>query len=132
VHALDKFDLSMEMRWCSPDGAVKSSQLSGRGKSYVRGLRELQTYRSRIAVTGSITELRMSGVVKVKTGVTRQSKAYDVHIEQDDLIAMHLELGMPVSFLVEVIKKKDKLGRERSTEYRFLCVSEGQDGLFEV
>ncbi|PWI43638.1 hypothetical protein [Streptomyces sp. ICBB 8177] len=132
VEALDKFDLSMEMRWHSVDGTVRSSNLSSRGKSYVRSLRELMTYRSRLAVAGTITELRMSGVVKVKTGTTRQSKAYDVHIEPDNLMEMHLELGMPVSFLIEVVKKKDQLGRERSTEYRFVRVAESQDGLFET
>ncbi|AIV35990.1 hypothetical protein [Streptomyces sp. CCM_MD2014] len=132
VHALDRFDLSMEMRWRSLDGTVRSSSLSSRGKSYMRSLRELKTYRSRLAVAGTITELRMSGIVKVKTGNTRQSKAYDVHIDPDDLMAMHLELGMPVSFLIEVVKKKDQLGRERSTEYRFVRVAETQDGLFET
>lgn len=131
VQALDKFDLSMEMCWRSLDGSVRSSCLSSRGKGYVRGLRELKTYRSRLAVAGTITELRMSGLAKVKTGTARQSKAYEVHIDPDDLIEMHLELGMPVSFLIEVVKKKDQLGRERSTEYRFLRVAEAQDGLFE-
>ncbi|MGP3773230.1 hypothetical protein ACTWJ8_20650 [Streptomyces sp. SDT5-1] len=131
VLALDKFDLSMEMRWRSLDGAVRSSRLSGRGKEYVRGLRELKTYRSQAVVTGKITELRMSGLVKVKTGSTRRSKAYDVHIEPDDLIDMHLELGVSVSFLVQVVKRMDMIGRERSTEYRFLRVAEGQEQLFE-
>ncbi|BDH08389.1 hypothetical protein [Streptomyces seoulensis] len=131
VQALDKFDLSMEMRWHSLDGTVRSSKLSSRGKTYVRGLRELKTYRSRLAVAGTITELRMSGMAKVKTGITRQSKAYDVHIEPDDLMGMHLELGMSVSFLIEVVRKKDKLGRARSEEYRFLRIAETQDGLFE-
>lgn len=131
VLALDKFDLSMEMRWRSLDGAVRSSRLSGRGKSYVRGLRELETYRSNTVVTGKITELRMSGVAKVKTGPTRQSKAYEVQIEPDDLIDMHLELGMSVSFLVQVVKRMDKIGRERSTEFRFVQVAESQEQLFE-
>lgn len=132
VHALDKFDLSMEMRWRSLDGTVRSSSLSSRGKSYMRRLRELKTYRSRLAVAGTITELRMSGLVKVKTGTTRRAKAYEVHIEQDDLMAMHLELGMTVSFLVEEVKRTDQLGRERSKEYRFIRVAEAQDGLFET
>lgn len=132
VHALDRFDLSMEMRWRSLDGTVRSSSLSARGKNYVRSLRELKTYRSRLAVAGTVTELRMSGMAKVKTGTTRQAKAYDVQIDPDDLMAMHLELGMPVSFLIEVVKKKDQLGRERSKEYRFIRFAESQDGLFDT
>ncbi|MFJ5291130.1 hypothetical protein [Streptomyces sp. NPDC088348] len=131
VEALDKFDLSMEMRWRSLDGTVRSSSLSSRGKSYVRSLRDLEMHKSRTVVTGRITELRESGLVKVKTGVSRRSAAYEVRVEPENLIDMHLELGMTVSFVVQVIKKKDKIGRERSTEYLFLRMGEGQASLVE-
>ncbi|MGW2558167.1 hypothetical protein ACWCXB_02760 [Streptomyces sp. NPDC001514] len=131
VEALDKFDLSMEMRWRSLDGAVRSSSLSGRGKGYVRSLRNLELHKSRTTVTGRITELRESGLVKVKTGVSRRSAAYEVRVEPESLIDMHLELGMTVSFVVQVIKKKDKIGRERSTEYLFLRMGEGQASFIE-
>ncbi|MFF1839308.1 hypothetical protein ACFVXE_34795 [Streptomyces sp. NPDC058231] len=131
VEALDKFDLSMEMRWRSLDGAVRSSCLSGRGKSYVRSLRNLDLHKSRTAITGRITELRESGVVKVKSGVSRRSAAYEVRFDPENLIDMHLELGMMVSFVVQVIKKKDKLGRERSTEYRFMQMGDGQASILD-
>ncbi|MEU9483082.1 hypothetical protein AB0D83_05375 [Streptomyces decoyicus] len=129
VHALDKFDLSMEMRWRSLDGAVRSSQLSGRGKDYVRSLRNLDMQKSKMTVTGRITELRESGVVKVKTGASRKSRAYEVRVDPENLIGMHLELGLTVSFVVQVLKKTDKIGRERSTEYRFLRMGDGQTSL---
>jgi hypothetical protein len=131
VEALDKFDLSMEMRWRSLDGAVRSSSLSGRGKGYVRSLRNLELHKSKTVVTGRITELRESGLVKVKTGVSRRSAAYEVRVEPESLIGMHLELGMTVSFMVQVVKKKDKIGRERSTEYLFLRMGEGQASFTE-
>ncbi|WP_217383922.1 hypothetical protein [Streptomyces sp. NK08203] len=131
VEALDKFDLSMEMRWRSLDGAVRSSSLSGRGKGYVRNLRNVALYKSQSVITGRITELREAGLVKVKTGLSRRSTAYEVRVERDNLIEMHLELGMMVSFVVQVIKKKDKIGRERSTEYRFVRMGDGQGNIFD-
>lgn len=131
VEALDKFDLSMDMRWFSLDGTVRSSHLSRRGKDYVRSLRDTEVQKSRMGMTGRITELRESGVVKIKTGVSRISSAYEVRVHPESLIGMHLELGMTVSFVVEVARKTDRIGRARSTEYRFLRVSDGQEGLFE-
>lgn len=131
VEALDKFDLSMDMRWFSLDGTVRSSHLSRRGKDYVRSLRSIEVQKSKVGITGRITELRESGVVKIKTGVSRTSSAYEVRVDSEALIGMHLELGMTVSFVVEVSRKTDRLGRARSTEYRFLRVSDGQERLFE-
>ncbi|MEV2210950.1 hypothetical protein AB0H86_05515 [Streptomyces sp. NPDC050997] len=131
VEALDKFDLSMDMRWFSLDGTVRSSHLSRRGKDYVRSLRNTEVQKSKMGITGRITELRESGVVKIKTGVSRTSSAYEVRIDPEGLIGMHLELGMTVSFVVEVARKTDRLGHARSTEYRFLRVSDGQERLFE-
>ncbi|MFM9626237.1 MULTISPECIES: hypothetical protein [Streptomyces] len=131
VEALDKFDLSMDMRWLSLDGTVRSSHLSRRGKDYVRSLRNTEVQKSRIGITGRITELRESGVVKIKTGVSRTSSAYEVRVDREALMGMHLELGMTVSFVVEVARRMDRLGRARSTEYRFLRVSDGQERLFE-
>lgn len=129
VEALDKFDLSMEMRWRSLDGSVRSSHLSGRGKGYVRSLRALELHKSQTVVTGRITELREAGLVKIKTGSSRRSAAYEVRVDSESLIEMHLELGMMVSFVVQVVKKKDKIGRERSTEYRFLRIGDDQANL---
>ncbi|MFJ5099307.1 hypothetical protein [Streptomyces sp. NPDC088557] len=126
VEALDKFDLSVEIRWMSLDGTVRSSSLSGRGKDYVRRLRNLDTHKSRTVVTGRITELRDRGLVKVKTGTSRKSAAYDVRVDQEMLYGMHLELGMNVSFVVQVIKRKDRIGRERSVEYVFIEMGESQ------
>jgi hypothetical protein len=130
VEALEKFDLSMDMRWCSLDGSVRSSRLSRRGKNYVRSLRSLELQRYPTVVTGRITELRESGLIKVKTGASRTSLAYEVRIERDDLYSMHLELGRHVSFVVEVTKKTDKLGRERSVEFRYLRAGDEQEDLF--
>ncbi|MFG2951061.1 hypothetical protein [Streptomyces adustus] len=131
VEALDKFDLAMDMRWFSLDGTVRSSHLSRRGKDYVRSLRNTEVQKSRMGITGRITELRESGVVKIKTGASRTSSAYEVRVDPEALMGMHLELGMTVSFVVEVARKMDRLGRARSTEYRFLRVSDGQERLFE-
>lgn len=131
VEALDKFDLSMDMRWFSLDGTVRSSHLSRRGKEYVRSLRNTEVQKSKTGVSGRITELRESGIVKIKTGTSRMSPAFEVRVDPEGLIGMHLELGMTVSFVVEVARRTDRLGRARSTEYRFLRVSDGQEPLFE-
>ncbi|MEW2118442.1 hypothetical protein AB0945_25280 [Streptomyces sp. NPDC005474] len=131
VEALDKFDLSMDMRWFSLDGTVRSSRLSRRGKDYVRGLRNIEVQKSRKGISGRITELRESGVIKIKTGVSRTSPAYEVRVDPEGLFGMHLELGVTVSFVVEVLRKTDRIGRTRSTEYRFLRISDGQESLFD-
>ncbi|WP_229711777.1 hypothetical protein [Streptomyces daqingensis] len=131
VEALDKFDLSMNLRWSSLDGTVRSSTLSRRGKGYVRSLRALETQKTRRPITGRITELRESGLVKIKMGPSKTSKAYDVRIETEDLIDMHLELGATVSFLVQEVRKVDKIGRPKSTEYFFIALSDNQGVLPE-
>ncbi|MFJ3954267.1 hypothetical protein ACIPXV_30255 [Streptomyces libani] len=129
VEALDRFDLSMDVRWCALDGAVRSSRLTQRGKVFVRNLRNVDLVKTRNTITGRVTELRESGVVKIKTGTSRRSAAYEVRFEPHDLIGMHLELGVTVSFAVEKLEKRDKIGRVRSTEYRFLRVSDAQGEL---
>ncbi|MFF0409917.1 hypothetical protein ACFYUY_05705 [Kitasatospora sp. NPDC004745] len=131
VEALDRFDLSMEMRWSSLDGSVRASHLSGRGKSYVRSLRALQLSRTKMAVTGRITELREKGLVKIKTGSAKNSTAYEIRVSPEHLMSMHLELGVTVSFVVEVTKKVDKLGRPKSTEYNFVRIGDSQEMFFE-
>ncbi|MGW3974271.1 hypothetical protein ACWEFD_33885 [Streptomyces ardesiacus] len=52
-------------------------------------------------------------------------------MDPEALIGMHLELGVNVSFVVEVLRKTDRLGRVHSTKYRFLRASDGQERLFE-
>ncbi|MEU7963709.1 hypothetical protein AB0D09_09610 [Streptomyces sp. NPDC049097] len=131
VEALDRFDLSMEMRWFSLDGTVRSSHLSRRGKDYVRSLQNTEVQKTRMSITGRITELRESGVVKIKTGASKTSPAYEIRVNPEGLIEMHLELGMTVSFVVEVSRKTDMLGNARSTDYRFLRVGDGQKKLFD-
>jgi hypothetical protein len=129
VEALDKFDLLMDIRWHALDGEVRSSHLTQRGKGFVRSLRTVEVVPTRATITGRVTELRESGLVKIKTGISKRSTAYEVHIETDDLISLHLELGMNVSFIVEKREKRDKIGRTRSTEYRFMRLAGSQDDL---
>ncbi|MGI8335990.1 hypothetical protein ACRYCC_39115 [Actinomadura scrupuli] len=127
VQALDKFDLSLGLRWLSLSGLVRSTTLTGRGRQYVRSLRDTREEVSTIVVRGRVTELREAGVVKIKSGPSRTSAAYEVKVEREKLISMHLELGEKVAFLSRVLTKFDRLGHERSRNYFFLERVESQD-----
>lgn len=126
VEALDKFDLSIDVRWRAPDGEVRDSHLSQRGKAFIRNLRKIDAVPTRTTITGRVTELRESGMVRVKTGTSRKSPSYEIRFESHELMELHLELGVNVSFVVEKLEKRDKLGREHSPQYRFLRRSESQ------
>jgi hypothetical protein len=122
VEALDRFDVTLGLRWLSRTGTVRSSRLTSQGRRYVRALHDLREEESNQIVRGRITELREAGIVKVKTGTSRTAPAYDVRVQKDALIGMHLELGQQVAFRVQVIARYDRLGNEHSREYYFMGV----------
>jgi hypothetical protein len=52
--------------------------------------------------------------------VARNSAAYEVRLESQDLIDMHLEIGQTVHFLVREDTTTDRTGRDRSHSWTFL------------
>jgi hypothetical protein len=118
--ALDKFDLSLALKWLAADGAVREASLSQRGRRYVERLRQTRENRDEIIVSGRITELRSAGVVKVKSGMSSNSPAFEVRVDADQLLSMQLVLGANVHFVVEQRRALDAVGRTRATEYHFL------------
>lgn len=116
---LGRLDLSVDLRWCPRSGRVDRAVLTETGRAYLHNLGETVEEVEPIWVNGRITELRESGVVKVKTGTSRNSTAYEVQIDPDTLSSMRLTLGQTVHWAAEALKSKDRLGRVRSTKYRF-------------
>lgn len=120
VETLDRYDLDLGLRWNASNGAVRSSSLTRRGRSYVRNLRGTEEQSSTREIHGRVAELRESGKVGVKTGVSRTSKKFDVLFDPDQLLGMHLALGDQVGFVVEERRSVNRLGQESSTEYMFV------------
>ncbi|MFF1871452.1 hypothetical protein [Kitasatospora herbaricolor] len=130
VKALDKFDLGMGLKWLASDGDVRTATLTTRGRAYVARLRETHTAIDVQRLSGRITELRSSGVVRIKTGVSKKSPAWDVKFDDaEQLFAMRLALGDQVRFVVEQRRTFDAMSRTRATEYRFLDVDHGPEAL---
>jgi hypothetical protein len=102
TEALDRFDLSVELRW------------------YAARLRRTQDATTDIPISGRITELRASGIVKVKSGVSKTSPAWEVRMTPEDLLAMRLVIGQNVSFVVTQRRKLDSIGRAHGTVYDFV------------
>lgn len=117
---LDKFDLSLMLRWMALDGAVRSASLTQQGRRYANRLRQTHQRRQEVSISGYITELRQSGIVCVKTGIARNSSSYEIKFEPSELLSMQFTLGSHVSFIVEMVRNLDAVHRTRSTHYRFL------------
>ena len=118
--ALDRFDLSLGLTWYASDGAIRQAALTEHGRQYAKRLRKTRDVDQEIVVSGRITELRSSGVVKVKSGLAHNASAYEVRFDPDQLVSMRLVLGADVHFLVRYRRLLDAVGRTRSTEYHFL------------
>jgi hypothetical protein len=120
VRALEKYDLGVSMTWLALDGEARMAELTERGRAYYLGLRETSPVSRQRAVSGRVTELRESGVVKVKTGTARSAPAYEVRVDLAELMGMHLELGQSVSFLVSEEQEKDRTGQVHATTWTFV------------
>lgn len=120
TEALDRFDLAMELRWFGPAGPVRKAAITSKGRAYAKRLRTTRTEDTEIPISGRITELRESGLVKVKMGLARNASAWEVKVGKDDLLAMRLVLGQDVSFIVRQSRMLDSVGRTRSTQHHFV------------
>lgn len=120
VSVLDKFDMELYVGWRPFSGEIYTSRLTSRGKEYVRSLRETRSDSEVFRVSGRIVELKFSGFVKVKVGARRNSRAYEIKIDIDQLIGMHLELGQQVTFLIRKDQVLDRVGIVRERIYTFV------------
>lgn len=124
--ALDKIGAQVDVSWSGVSGEVRSAWFGERGRDYVRAMLATNPSPDVMTISGRVTELRESGIVKVKTGRSRQSPAYEVRVEPEDLLGMHLELGAQVSFTVRLEAQINGLGQTQSTEVFYL----GPGGMF--
>ncbi|MGC5544419.1 hypothetical protein OH733_16130 [Streptomyces griseus] len=122
ARVLAKFDLTADLRWMDQNGGVTSSSLSERGRNNVASWHEEvpSTGPEPVRISGRVTVLdEFAGSAKIKTGLSKRSKAYSVLFEPGDLVGLQLTLGQEVSFTVEErprIKKDGSL----SSDYFFV------------
>ncbi|MFD0208339.1 hypothetical protein ACFVH9_04150 [Streptomyces hirsutus] len=119
VSALDRFDLSVQLRWFSGDGSVQSSALSETGKQYVRELRkthaEAFTHVQR-NISGRVTELKLAGVAVIKPPA---SPAVSVKFEPGQITEVPWGLGDEVDLVVVERRRLTRGGGRTVTEYLF-------------
>ncbi|WP_432057034.1 hypothetical protein [Streptomyces sp. bgisy022] len=131
ARALGTYGLDLGMTWYGGDGDTRRARLTERGRRHAERLRETTRARDQeIIISGRITELRESGLVKVKTGTARNAHAYDVRFEEPAaLLRMRPGLGDNVHFRVRFRQRLDAVGIARSTEYTYLGPAAEQSSL---
>jgi hypothetical protein len=128
--ALSRYELNLGVTWYDADGHMRRARLTERGRHYVKRLRETRDRDQEITISGRITELRESGLVKVKTGTAKNAPAYDVRFEEpEELLRMRPGLGDNVHFRVRFRQQLDSMGIARSTEYTYLGPAAEQTSL---
>ncbi|ANH38659.1 hypothetical protein I601_2234 [Nocardioides dokdonensis FR1436] len=127
-NALDKLDARLDVAWSASNGDRSSASFTDVGQTYLRSLMETRPREEVREISGRVTELRESGLVKVKSGVARNSPAFDVRFEPMDLLNLRLSLGENVHFLVRERREVDRLGTVHHVEWNFERVlsSQGQ------
>jgi hypothetical protein len=122
---LERLDAQADFAWSGVSGDVRSARFGETGRDYVKRMLETTTEPTTLHVSGRVTELRESGVVRIKTGPTKKSPAYEVKMEPDDLLGMHLEIGQTVHFVVRLEQQIDHLGQTRATDVFFVSSASG-------
>ncbi|QIX25174.1 hypothetical protein ncot_00170 [Nocardioides sp. JQ2195] len=123
--ALERLEAEADVAWWGVSGEVRSAWFGRTGRAYVERMLETTPRPEILTIFGRVTELRESGVVKVKTGARRKSPSYEVKMESEDLLAMHLEIGESVHFTVRVEQGIDHLGQAQSTDVYFVSNATG-------
>ena len=131
VDVLRKHELDLDMTWAASGGEVRAVSLTSRGREYLARQSEVTTRTEYTFVSGRITELRMSGMAKVKTTVAKNSPAHEVHFEPEQLLLKHLSLGDQVNFRVARIVEVDRIGRELSERIEYVSDASDSRRLFE-
>lgn len=120
VAALDRFDLTVQLKYLSADGAVRSTALTETGKLYLRELRKSQGEqfeRERHTFSGRVTELKMSGVAVIKPA---SNPAITVKFEPGQLAEMGWKLGEYVHVEVEERRRITRRGSRPITDFIFV------------
>ncbi|TLS46766.1 hypothetical protein FE633_06465 [Streptomyces montanus] len=128
--ALSRYELNLGVTWYDAEGGLRRARLTERGRRYVKRLRETRDRDQEITISGRVTELRESGLVKVKTGTAKNAPAYDVRFEDpEELLRMRPGLGDNVHFRVRFRQQLDSMGIARSAEYTYLGPAAQQTSL---
>lgn len=131
TYELVKRQLEVGVRYLESSGRVHDASLSERGLTYLLSLREHQDKHDIKPVSGRITELREAGVVRVKTGVQRNSPAQEVRFEDEHQEYLHsLRLGQQVHWIIRQTIKVDRLRREDQGDAFFVSEDNSQEPAF--
>lgn len=117
---LERLSLHAGFHWRARNGDVRDATLSATGMGYIKSLQEAKPSAEPLAVQGTITELRASGHVKVKTAPNKTARAWDVVVDAQQLASMKLVLGQKVQWHAEATKMRDKLNRVTEEIVRFV------------
>lgn len=126
AETLDSHDLDADFSWSSSAGSIAHARLTGAGRAHLRSIRVRRTDSEERPISGRITELRESGLIKVKTGLGARSPSYEVHIDKDELLNLQLTLGQSVGMIVEESVERDRLGREQRRRVQFVRFSSNE------
>ncbi|WP_420077020.1 hypothetical protein ACOAKG_29225 [Streptomyces sp. JL3001] len=110
VSALDKFDLSMQLRWLDGQGGVRSTSLTETGRGYLRELRKSHGEAFapvRRSISGLVTELKLSGAAVIKPAA---SPAVTVKFEPGEISSVGWRLGEYVNLVVEERRRITRRG----------------------
>lgn len=131
IDELVKRQLEVGVRYFESSGRVHAASLTGSGITYLRSLREHQDQDDIKPLSGRVTELREAGVVRVKTGVQRNSPAQDVRFEDEHQEYLHsLRLGQQVHWIIRQTITVDRLHREDHGDAFFVSENNEQTTAF--
>lgn len=130
---LDDNQLAMELTWLAKSGAVRAARLTTRGISHLRFLTQTHPQERSRTVSGRVTELKESGLVKLKAGENRNSTAYEIKIDQTKLHELRLFLGAWETFVVTETQQFDRGTNLVGTTYAFIQrgVADAEDVMLE-
>ncbi|MFF0198006.1 hypothetical protein ACFYT5_34395 [Streptomyces anulatus] len=120
VSALDKFDLSMQLRWLDTDGGVRSTSLTETGKGYLRQLRKSHGSAFspvRRSISGWVIELKLSGAAVIKP---ESSPAITVRFEPGEIALTGWRLGERVDLVVEERHRITRRGARSVTDFVYV------------
>ncbi|MFF3841278.1 hypothetical protein [Streptomyces sp. NPDC001930] len=129
VSALDKFDLSMQLRWLDTEGGVRSTSLTETGKGYLRELRKSHGEAFspiRRSISGLVTELKLAGSAVIKPAA---SPAITVKFEPGEISLVGWRLGDHVHLVVEERHRITRRGARSVTDFVYVPdIAQGEPG----
>lgn len=117
---LTKQAWDVDFSWLRLNGGVTHAQLGEAGRQRFADLLTTTERTEEITISGRVTELRESGLVKLKASASRRSAAFEVHVEPTDAFLQRVRLGDQVSLVVNEVTSTDALGRETGRTLRYV------------